>query len=81
MVHAKTISLPDETEPDAGVTRVFQRLHYLFDVMQRASRINGHLAPCSLRKRNTLQRGKFASIPCWTSLTAVFPISIIYGHR
>ena len=42
---------------------------------QRASRINGHLAACSLRKRNIAQRGNFASIPFWTSLTAIFPLA------
>jgi hypothetical protein len=42
---------------------------------QRASRINEHLSACALPKRNIVQRGNFASIPCWTSFTAIFPLA------
>jgi|ERR1700712_4035537 hypothetical protein len=37
------------------------------------ARINGHLAACSLQKRNIVRRGNFASIPFWTSLGAISP--------
>jgi hypothetical protein len=42
---------------------------------QRASRINEHLSACALPKRNIVHRGNFASIPCWTSFTAIFPLA------
>jgi hypothetical protein len=37
--------------------------------------INEHLSACALPKCNIVQRGNFASIPCWASFTAIFPLA------
>jgi hypothetical protein len=49
--------------------------------VQRASKINEHLADCSLPKRNTVQRSDFRFNPFLDKLHGVFPASMIYGHR
>jgi hypothetical protein len=49
--------------------------------VQRASKINEHLAVCSLPKRNAVQRSYFRINSFLDKLHGDFPASMIYGHR